>query len=376
MTVSDKKFNEMKTHSEMLETQITQLANTLKESASPTSLPSQGIEPKKPVYSITTRSGKVLEESVSGKSKEVEKVSDSLDEDEHDVSNKKCEDANEKVKIEEIPYEILSGKRERNEVESVKVGECCSALIHNDLPKKIKDPGNFSIPCNINGKVFQNALCDLGASVIIMPYSVFKKLKLSELLPNNMTLQLGDSSIKFPKGRIEDVPLKIGEFTIPVDFTMLEIAEDDNIPIILGRPFLETSSALIDVKGGITTLCVGNYSASFKLKPMHESLSFVQGIMCINSLHLNGIPCTLSLSTNDFVGACDNASITYDNKLVSDGEKINVEGGYPLAAAFEQLPAAGTAKGEVGLLEDPLVAAAEQLPATTAGIAPLWPVLL
>ncbi|XP_021741781.1 uncharacterized protein LOC110707993 [Chenopodium quinoa] len=335
----------------------------------------RGIGPKKPAYSITTRSGKVLEESISRKSQEGERVNDSFNDDEHDVSSKKCEVANEKAKIGEsvqndvikpkLPYpqkflrskiddqfgrfldmlkeihlsipftdalkqmpnyskflkEILSGKRECNEVDSMKVGECCCALIHNDLPKKMKDPGNFSIPCNINGKVFQNNLCELGASVNIMPYPVFKNLKLGELLPTNLTLQLADRSIKFPKGRIEDVPLKIGEFTILVDFIVLEVTEDDNIPIILGRPFLATSGALIDVKGGIITLCVGNDLASFKLKPIHESLSFVQGIMCINSLHLNDMPCTLLLSTNDAIKGCDNASIIIDIKLVSDGKK-------------------------------------------------------
>ncbi|XP_021775706.1 uncharacterized protein LOC110739557 [Chenopodium quinoa] len=217
--------------------------------------------------------------------------------------------------------EILSGKSECIEVDSVKIGECCNDLIDNDLPKKMNDPGNFPIPCNINGKVFQSALCDLGASVSIMPYSVFKKLKLGELLPTNMTLQLADRSFKFPKGRIKDVPLKLGEFTIPVDFIMLEIAEDDNILIILGRPLLENSGALIDVKGGIITLCVSNDSTSFKLKPMHESLSFVQGIMCINSLHLNDISCTLSLSTSDVIEVCDNVSISITSKLVSDDKK-------------------------------------------------------
>ncbi|XP_021759138.1 uncharacterized protein LOC110724047 [Chenopodium quinoa] len=159
--------------------------------------------------------------------------------------------------------EILSGMRDCNVVEPVSLGKCFSAFIHNDLPPKMRDPGNFSIPCNINGKLFQNALCDLCASVSIMPYSVFKKIKLGELLSTNMTLQLADRSIKFPKGRIEDVPLKIGKFTIPVSFIMLEIAKDENIPIILGRPFFETSGALIDVKGSMITLCVCDSKESF-----------------------------------------------------------------------------------------------------------------
>ncbi|XP_021741180.1 uncharacterized protein LOC110707477 [Chenopodium quinoa] len=174
--------------------------------------------------------------------------------------------------------DILSNKRDCNEIDLVELGECCSALIHNDLPKKMKDSGNFSIPCKIKSRLFENALCDLAASVSIMLFSVFKKLKLGELLPTNMTLQLANRFIKFPKGRVEDVPLKIGSFTIPVDFIVLKIEEDDHIPIIFGRLFLDTSGALINVKAGRITLSVGNKKESFKLKPMHESLSLMKGI--------------------------------------------------------------------------------------------------
>ncbi|XP_021746867.1 uncharacterized protein LOC110712721 [Chenopodium quinoa] len=145
--------------------------------------------------------------------------------------------------------EILSGKRMCNKVDSVEVGSCCSAFIHNELPKKMED----------------------------------WKLKLGELLPSNITLQLAERTIMIPKGRVEDVPHKIGGFTIAVDFIVLEIAEDDHIPIILGRPFLDTSGALIDVKRGRITLRVGKKEERFELKPMHESLSLVKGIMCANS---------------------------------------------------------------------------------------------
>ncbi|XP_021721516.1 uncharacterized protein LOC110689093 [Chenopodium quinoa] len=310
MTVSDKKFNEMMTHNKMLETQ-TEQANTLKDCASPSSLPSQGVEPKKPVYSITTRSGRVLDEGVSRSIEEDKVMSDLREENEKGVSKsvsyeevqekkKNVEKEHEEVRIPDLPYpqkflrhkmdeqfkkfldmlkevhlsipftdaitqmpryskflkEILDGERECNEVDSVEVGKCFSALIHKELPEKMEDPGNISIPCKIKEMMFDNALCDLGASVSITPYSIFKKLKLGKLLQSNITLQLADRSIKFPKGRVEDVPLKIGELTIPVDFIVLEIAEDDHIPIILGRPFLATSGALIDVKGGRITLRV------------------------------------------------------------------------------------------------------------------------
>ncbi|XP_021747248.1 uncharacterized protein LOC110713095 [Chenopodium quinoa] len=278
----------------MLENHIVQLANPLKDCAIPSSLPSQEIDPKEPFCPINTRSSEVLEESVPRKSKEGEERSDSSKENKHEESSKMIEKSNEEPKVKEkkkdevykpkLPYlqnfnsykldeqigqfiemlkkihlsipftevleqmpnyarflkEILSGKRDYNMVEPVNLGECCSAFIHNDLPQKLKDPGSFSIPCIIKGKLFLNALCDLGASVSIMPYSVFKRLK-------------------------------------------IDIAEDDHIPIILGRPFLATSGSLIDVKGGQITLRVGNKEESFELKSMHESLSFVKGIMCVNS---------------------------------------------------------------------------------------------
>ncbi|XP_021747448.1 uncharacterized protein LOC110713298 [Chenopodium quinoa] len=228
-----------------------QEANTLKESVntSPSSLHSQEVEPKKPVYSITTKSGKVLDERVSRESEEDERMSDSCEEKENNVlksvtkeevqekkksdeSSKVSENSNEKsvekerkqdedfkprlpypqkfnaYKLDEqfgrfidmlrkihrsIPFtdvlgempnyskflkEILNGKRNCNANKPVSLGECFSAFIHNDLLPKMKDPKNFSIPCNINGKLFQNALCDVGASVSIKPYSIFNKLKL------------------------------------------------------------------------------------------------------------------------------------------------------------------------------------------------------
>ncbi|XP_021734960.1 uncharacterized protein LOC110701655 [Chenopodium quinoa] len=219
--------------------------------------------------------------------------------------------------------DILSGKRECNEIDSIVLVECCSALIHNDLPKKMKDPGNFSILCKIRIKLFENALCDLCASVSIMPYSLFKKLTLGELLPTNMTLQLADRSITFQKGRVEEVPLRIGGFTIPVDFIVLEIEEDDHIPIILGRPFLATSGALIDVKGGRITLRVDNEKESFKLKPMHESLSFVKGVMNDNFLCSLDNVCVINSSTNGVHEIFDDVLVKFDGMKVSEEEKLS-----------------------------------------------------
>ncbi|XP_021737224.1 uncharacterized protein LOC110703747 [Chenopodium quinoa] len=370
MAVSDKKFNEIMTHDKMLETQITQLANTLKDCASPSSLPSQVVDQKKPVYSITTRSGRVLEERVSRDCEEDKKKSVSSEKKEEDVSRdvskeESHEKNQEEVRKPDLPYpqkflrnkldeqfgrflemlkevhlsiplteamtqmpryskflkDILSGKRDCNEIDLVELGECCSALIHNDLPEKMKDPGNFSIPCKIKRKMFENALCDLGASVSIMPFSVFKKLNLGELLPTNMTLQLDDRSIKFLKGRVEDVPQKIGGFTIPVDFIVLEIEEDNHIPIILGRPFLATLGVLIDVKGVRITLRVGNKKESFELKPMHESLSLVKGIKSDDSLRSFDNVYVIDSSSNNIHDIFDDVLVSFDCMKVSEDKK-------------------------------------------------------
>ncbi|XP_021756625.1 uncharacterized protein LOC110721744 [Chenopodium quinoa] len=133
------------------------------------------------------------------------------------------------------------------------------------MPPKLNDPGNFSIPCAINKVKIDNALCDLGASVSLMPYLVYQRLNLGELLPSNITLQLVDRSIKFPKGKVEDVPLRVGKFVIPVDFVVLEMDEDAIIPIILGRPFIATSGAFVDVKSAKISLKVGDEVIEFDL---------------------------------------------------------------------------------------------------------------
>ncbi|XP_021726854.1 uncharacterized protein LOC110694000 [Chenopodium quinoa] len=118
--------------------------------------------------------------------------------------------------------DILSGKRTCDVVETINLTENCSAILMNKMPPKLKDPGNFSIPCAINKMQINNALYDLGASVSLMPYSVYQRFDLGELLPSNITLQLADRSIKFPKGKVEDVPLRVGKFVFPMDFVVLE----------------------------------------------------------------------------------------------------------------------------------------------------------
>ena len=103
------------------------------------------------------------------------------------------------------------------------------------------------MPCAFGETVFEKALCDLGASINIMPLSIFRRLRLGEAKPTRVTLQMANRSIKYPRGLIEDVLIKVDKFIFPTDFVVLDMEEDHDIPIILGRPFLATDRALIDV---------------------------------------------------------------------------------------------------------------------------------
>ena len=121
----------------------------------------------------------------------------------------------------------------------------------------MKDPGSFTVPCEIGTKYYGKGLCDLGASINLMPASVFRKLGIeAEMRPTSVTLQLADRSIVHPDEIIDNILLMVGKLIIPVDFVICDIEEDENIPIILGRPFLATSGALIDVAKGELTLRV------------------------------------------------------------------------------------------------------------------------
>ena len=161
--------------------------------------------------------------------------------------------------------DILSKKRKIAEEGIVNLTATCSAVIKRGLPEKMKDPGSFTIPCTIGEFEFQKALCDSGASINLMPYSVAKKLSLGEITPTTVTLQMADRTLAKPEGIIEDVLVKVGKFIFPVDFIILDMEEDSQVPLLLGRPFLAAGAALIDMQKGILTLGVGEETADFNL---------------------------------------------------------------------------------------------------------------
>ncbi|OMO73048.1 Integrase, catalytic core [Corchorus capsularis] len=159
--------------------------------------------------------------------------------------------------------EIISNKKKLEEYAKVPLNEECSAIILNKLPRKEKDPGSFVIPCHFGQLHVFKCLCDLGASINLMPLSLFRKLGLSELKPTTVSLQLADRSVRYPVGIVEDLLVKTGKFIFPVDFLIMDVEYDMEVPIILGRPFLSTGGALIDVRAGLLTLRVGDEEEKF-----------------------------------------------------------------------------------------------------------------
>ncbi|GKB01932.1 putative reverse transcriptase domain-containing protein [Tanacetum coccineum] len=119
--------------------------------------------------------------------------------------------------------------------------------INNFIPRKEKDLGSFTLPCFINNVCFDNALADLGASVSVMPLSTYLNLGLGKLAHTKLTVELVDRIVKYPKGIAKNVLVGIGKFVFPIDFIILDMPEDIKVPLILGRPFLSTARAKIDV---------------------------------------------------------------------------------------------------------------------------------
>ncbi|KAL5581503.1 hypothetical protein UlMin_013945 [Ulmus minor] len=142
--------------------------------------------------------------------------------------------------------DVLTNKRRLGEFETVALTKECSLQLQTKIPPKLKDPGSFTIPCSIGNTYCGRALCDLGASINLMPMSVFKQLGIGEARPTTVTLQLADRSFAHPEGKIEDVLIQVDKFVFPVDFIILDFEANREVPIILGRPFLATGRTLID----------------------------------------------------------------------------------------------------------------------------------
>ncbi|XP_075507502.1 uncharacterized protein LOC142544330 [Primulina tabacum] len=267
-----------------LETQIGQLANALRDQNRGQFPSNTEVNPKEQCKAVTLRSGKELEVQSSKEGMDKEKTFEEGEfEDEKEEKNQK---PNAEVEVEQppihinIPFadsleqmpnyakfikDVMSKKRKLQDFETVKLTEECSAILQKKLPQKLKDPGSFTIPCFIGGSKCSKALCDLGASINLMPFSIYRDLELGEVKPTTITLQLADRSLTYPRGIVEDVLIKVDKFIFPADFVILDMEEDQDAPLIFGRTFLATGRALIDVHKGELTLRVGGEEVIFNI---------------------------------------------------------------------------------------------------------------
>ena len=155
-----------------------------------------------------------------------------------------------------------------------------SAIIQIKNPVKYKDPRSPTILVNISGTCIDKSLLDLGASVNLLPYSVYKQLGLRELKPTNITFSLADRSVKIPKGIVEDVLVKVKKFYYPVDFVMLDTEPIENGPnhvqIFLGRPFMATTNAIINCQNGVMQLTFGNMTLELNIFHLNNKQKLVE----------------------------------------------------------------------------------------------------
>ncbi|XP_057779668.1 uncharacterized protein LOC130998253 [Salvia miltiorrhiza] len=150
--------------------------------------------------------------------------------------------------------DLCSRKVKMDEEVRYVMGESVSAVIQRKLPTKRKDPGMFTIPCNIGGTNMDKAMMDLGASINVMSLAVYKRFNIGEMRNTRVVIQLADRCNAYPEGVVEDVLIKVGDLIFPADFYVLDTGpETGENAILLGRPFMMTAGTKIDMKTEILT---------------------------------------------------------------------------------------------------------------------------
>ncbi|GJT10139.1 reverse transcriptase domain-containing protein [Tanacetum coccineum] len=198
---------------------------------------------------------------------------------------------------------LLRNKEKLEKIAITTVNNECSTIILNKVPEKLEDPKKFLIPCALQELDKTNALADFGASINLLPHSIYKQLGLGDLKPTRMTLELANRSVTHPMGIAEDVVIRVDGFTFLADFVVVNFEPDSRVPIILGRPFLRTAKALIDLYEEKLTLRVGSDELVFYAEKSKKSKNkqFAHAISVIDfskdkpfsgctTIHSNALP--------------------------------------------------------------------------------------
>ncbi|GJY47632.1 reverse transcriptase domain-containing protein [Tanacetum coccineum] len=186
-------------------------------------------------------------------------------------------------KFTKVLKDLLKDKEKLEELANTLIKAKCSAILRNKVPEKLEDPRKFLIPCILQDLEVYNSLANSGASINVMPLSIYEKLGFGPLKPTWMTLELANRSVTFPMGIAEDVILKVEKFNFLADFVIIDFEDYPRVPIILGRPFLRTERSLVDLYEEKITLRVGNEEVVFYTdKSSRNNPSDIQFGHCIN----------------------------------------------------------------------------------------------
>ncbi|CAM8940836.1 unnamed protein product [Rhodiola kirilowii] len=164
--------------------------------------------------------------------------------------------------------ELCTNRRKGTRYDQELMSRNILAVMQRKVPPKCGDPGTYTIPCKIGNIRIENCILDLGASINVLPFSLYSCLRIGPLEPTGLTIQMADRSCKQPKGKIEDVLVRVGELVFPADFYVLKMENDgltDHAPILLGRPFLKTSKMKIDCGSGMLSMEVEGETFSFDI---------------------------------------------------------------------------------------------------------------
>ncbi|XP_075077429.1 uncharacterized protein LOC142164140 [Nicotiana tabacum] len=162
--------------------------------------------------------------------------------------------------------DLMSRKFDFQDLATVTLTQTCSAVMTRPIAEKLFDPGSFMIPCTIGSYTLAKALCDLRASINLMPLAIYKMLGIGRASPTSMLLQIADRMMKRPSGILDDVLVQVGKFVFPADFVILDCQVDEEISIILGRPFLDTGRALIDCETRELKMRLNNEEITFNVQ--------------------------------------------------------------------------------------------------------------
>ena len=224
-----------------------------------------------------------------------------------------------------------------------------TSLIRNNFPPKYKDPRSPTISIVVGNSKLGHALVDLGASVNLLPYSVYVDLRLGELEPTNITLHLADRSVKIPRGIVKDVLVQVDKFYFPVDFVMLStqpvVNQGTQFPVILGRPFLATANSIIHCRGSLMTLSFGNMTVNLNIYNVIKGMGDEEDVCEVNMVdsmvqkYLDNVSyddplmsCLVSPSWDEEVTTSESEFL---HSIIKHNELLEVNGWAP---KFEPLP--------------------------------------